>query len=129
MGELLALAERCEKATGPDRELDYDITEAINPWLAAHSYTRVSGDNGWYSATPCIPGGEKVGPASAYTDSLDAAESLLPDNTGVIQYWILGKKPSVSLQRDEWYLHLNAETKTLALCAAALRARASLGER
>ena len=28
---LLALAERCEKATGPDRELDAEIDVALNP--------------------------------------------------------------------------------------------------
>lgn len=59
--ELLALAERCEKATGPDRALDYDI---------AHIVTRA------HMATGLAP---------AYTGSIDAAMTLVPEG------WLLSE--------------------------------------
>lgn len=36
MSKLIDLAERCEKATGPDKVLDFDIADAVG---ACYSYT------------------------------------------------------------------------------------------
>lgn len=92
------LIARLEAATGPDRELDHTIDMTIT--------------------------GEWTYYAPEYTRSIDAALTLLPDNTGLILYCILGKKPSVSTQRYEWDDHVSAATVPLALCIAALKARA-----
>lgn len=74
--EIESLLERLEKATGPDRELDYTIAEWLNPWLVECDYRRLDGDNGWQTETPLVKGANNVAPASAYTASLDAARSL-----------------------------------------------------
>lgn len=105
---LIAIAERCEKATGPDRALDYDIAHFVtSAHLANH------------------------GKAPAYTASLDAALTLVPDSLfpGVSQSvfhcdwhsWMGDEDGDGPLTRGE----ANAATPALALCAAALRARAT----
>jgi len=147
------LVERCEKAIGPDRAIDYDI---------AHFITRTHFEN--------------HGKAPAYTASLDAAMTLVPEtfaNLDIFSFtrnggnpaWgcrfhdtaqLMGKRaakeeiarlqktspigsmlrgvPSVVLEKAiaEHFIEfmcLGAATPALALCAAALRARASVGTR
>jgi hypothetical protein len=109
MSALLDLAERCERATGPDRELDRAIRDAVYH--------------------PCLNNG------ATYTASLDAAMRLLPQGEGRwpqleyigpnpnnpsdghrVKIWSKGSKPV----RGE-----NPVSFALALCAAALRARAA----
>jgi hypothetical protein len=71
---LLALAERCEQAAGPDRELDGAA------WCAANGYPFVKWDGAgvvWRGADGSI----RHYPASRvpfYTASLDAAVTLYP---------------------------------------------------
>lgn len=76
---LTDLASRVQELTGPCRETDYLICEAMHPFLAKYGYQRTEGDSGYYSATPSISGGEKIAPASEYTGSWDAMIFLLPD--------------------------------------------------
>jgi hypothetical protein len=99
---LLELAERCEKATGPDFDLSFAI------WQAAI---------------------EPIAPSSRqpdYTASLDAAMTLVPEG------WFL----SVSTHPEGAFAvavcqdligksDLRVATAALALCAAALKARAA----
>lgn len=125
---LLDLAERCERATGPDRELDYEIAAAVNLWLAEQAYSRVPGDNGWYSETPFIKGANKVAPSSDYTASIDAAMTLVPEGL----HWVLkSSDPKAVARIGGWktgnyrIIGADAATRTLALCAAALRARST----
>jgi hypothetical protein len=117
---MLKLAERCEQATGPDRELDRAIERAV----------------GW--ARNNALGHEVYGPTGrAYnprrlTASLDAAMTLVPegydpliDYTGVDTH---GGKKVVELYyglEELAIVRAAAATGPLALCAAALRARAS----
>ncbi len=122
MTSLLDLAERVERASGPDRELD----EAI--WLAAKCH---------------------VEPEHPYTVSTDSAMTLIPEGWWLSAlYW---QHPYFRSEGDhEWiaeiagpvtwveYDHLpepkfdseggKGATPALALCAAALRARAERGE-
>jgi hypothetical protein len=104
--ELLALAERVEKAQGADRHLDVDIYHAFGE-----------------------PLGTGVALPPAFTASLDAAASLVPEGWG---YWIDGSAPELGItvsvmpidpadRRDK---RGDAATPALALTAAALRARA-----
>ena len=64
--EWLALAERCEKATGPDREIDAEIYDALCPqrlgYKAGKNIVRVFGGAAWL---PC------------FTISLDAITTLI----------------------------------------------------
>jgi hypothetical protein len=140
---LLALAERCEKATGPDRELDGQIDRLLNTrpsngdydehenaiWSVKDTSGLLIRWSGFACDSFC---------ASAYTASLDAAVSLVPS------------KPFPGLRPGEWWWSVDslgcdahvayenhdsgvpeysgsATTPALALCAAALRARAQSG--
>lgn len=109
-GELLALAERCEVAKGSDRELDQDIHEivVIESALTGTIYP--------YS--------------KKYTASIDAALTLVPEGGGFLLAasatdakadvctTMLGDPEAI------WFPGGRAKTPALALCAAALRARA-----
>jgi hypothetical protein len=119
---LLALAERCEAATGPDRELDKAIFDAL-PFDA-------------------LPKG--IEGIARYTASLDAAMTLVPEGA----LWEVDHKlnigpgdtfeqPEGEPARDfragvgigdvpaQWTYGRNFSSSALALCAAALRARAA----
>lgn len=99
--ELLALAERCEKAVKPDRRLDEDIAYACR--------------TKW--------------PSPKYTSSVDAASKLLPP----FWYWelqrgVVGCGSATIGKEGDWgpiVEYISAATPALALCAAALRARAA----
>jgi hypothetical protein len=111
--ELIALAERVEAASGPDRQLDLDIFWAVK-------------------SAEC---GEEDDALPQYTGSIDAAWTLLPDDdisltregTGgsddpvdwVADLTMLDRKP------QSFDLYVRAATPALALTAACLRARAA----
>jgi hypothetical protein len=119
---LLALAERCEKATGPDRELDADIQEAVGRepigWNKLLS--------GWQSVDLTI-----IQMAEPYTASLDASTSLFPDDC-FYRSGHDGAGPDVTMffcQAIIAYfdpVKSVALTEPLARVAAALRARAAI---
>lgn len=108
-----ALAERCERAAGPDRELDAEIGRYFSARFLGY-----------------VPDEPQHGCAE-FTRSIDAAMTLVPEGW----YWRAGhgvlwpgwahlnrKHPDHCEREDEHSAH--AETPALALCAAALRARA-----
>jgi hypothetical protein len=64
--QLLSLAERVEKATGPDRELDLRIETATNP-----EYAGMDEAHAWLLV--------KYGGQRPFTASLDAAVTLVPE--------------------------------------------------
>lgn len=111
---LLALAERCEAATGPDRELDRLL---IPPELHGTPAP-------YWSVNDC---GDAV-PAN-FTASIDAALTLVPEgweriqqeqvrmSDGSIRCWASVDSWPASPKR--------CATPALAICAAALRARAA----
>jgi hypothetical protein len=103
------LAERCEQATGPDRELDAAILAAVND---GHGHVTFE--------TP------------RYTASLDAAMTLVPEGAQVLLSSINPEKEAVdgrwhSIAGDPEATEDTSSgvTPALALCAAALRARAA----
>jgi hypothetical protein len=136
MSKLLELAERCEKATGPDVGLAKDIFCAVFPERVPRvvpmgQYGWRDDTAGWWLAT-----GEdtRVPPRTIYPPnwlgSLDAAMTLVPEGWA----WMLGCAPGEAffaslavmddgLQAPE--VGVNAATPALALCAAALRALAA----
>lgn len=99
---LIALAERCEAATGPDRELDKRI------FLHAGDFSEALRE---------MP--------PAYTASLDAAMTLVPKGW----YWRTdqGRNAGGACFKADSHeqIFTLADAPALALCAAALRARAT----
>lgn len=119
---LLELAERCEKATGPDRELNAAIGSALYQMKVGREVPGIEG---------CAH--EPV------TASLDAATQLVPEGWR----WMAGQREfphcrayvengelafaGAGMRRNpkrKWF-EVTAATPALALCAAALRARAA----
>jgi hypothetical protein len=120
MTGLIALAERCEAAEGPDIDLDLAISEATKAWKTQAT---------WRQFRP--------------TASLDAAMTLVPERWHLMQMcegpdetprsrnFAYNGRGSVHLHCDRKGLLHNlvcgeAATLPLALCAAALSARASM---
>ena len=110
---LLDLADRCEQAAGPDRELDIAIAAGLG-W-----------PDGRYSP-PILPF-ERVRLPRHYTDSLDTAAALVPDGWAVELVQALSGSPWHATLRGGSALvpiiGATASKPALALCAAALRAR------
>lgn len=111
---------RLEKATGPDRELDGDISEAIG--FSPVDYRR--GEPRWASMYwfqlsdrvdpwPCPP----------YTASIDAALTLVPEGAD----WNVGANPpsaDIAHRAERWMTdECFSATPAIALCIAALKAR------
>lgn len=126
MSSLLELAVRCEAATGPDRQTECDIFTALNPeWLPHKTDLGTFVNDKSLRDTPYLSRNTKLAPR--YTASLDAALTLVP--VGVA--WCLysdssieyGPEPEAGCMLNGY--GLDAATPALALCAAALRARAS----
>lgn len=70
-GEMMRLAELCEAATGPDRELDARICIT----LGRSKSNVMVGENGWCINSDTNPNPYK---SPAYTASIDAALTLKP---------------------------------------------------
>jgi hypothetical protein len=113
---LLALADRCEQAAGPDRGIDAEIARFL---ILAGAEDIARSRYGW----------------SYFTASLDAAVTLVPEGRA----WTLGQ----NIHHLYWQANINAlnddgnptsfgfggpcNYPALALCSAALRARAAMG--
>ena len=101
--DLIALAERVERAEGPSFTFELEIFRAINPQATRHS----------------IP--------NNYTASLDAAMTLVPHGfLWTMDSWE-GSRWSAGIWRDRrWLVHTSekrtSRTPALALTAASLRA-------
>jgi hypothetical protein len=125
----LALAERCEKATGPDRELDCAIyalaKKHMNPAALLESFRRE------FSISAMI---------DAYTTSLDAITALIERELPAAWVWTLGQ----NIHHRTWSVSINnldsdgapysvcwgasSYAPALALCAAFCRAMACKSE-
>lgn len=109
MTDLNRLAERVEQLSGPDREVDVEIGFAIG----------VIPMHGWEHLHP------------AYTASIDAAMSIVSEGVEFYTGWsrmtnhMDGRNYSAMAARSRAW----ARSYPLAICAAALRARASLPRR
>jgi hypothetical protein len=119
---LLALAERCEQAAGPDRELDAEIARFL---VLAGAEDIARSRYGW----------------SYFTASLDAAVTLvpveMPRNLRPGEWWWMLEtwpdecRASVHYENGDPAIleeSAKAATPALALCAAALRARAGMAQ-
>lgn len=135
------LAARCEAAEGPDRTLDVEIAVALKiaPRFDPSIYIvpleyRPYDRSGWVAVDAVHPNGERhcchAREVPRYSASVDAALTLIPDG----MWWLIGKgrtrpdEPLYGVQiLDGERVVAEAETESsvaLAICAAALRARA-----
>ena len=123
----MTLIEKLEKATGPSQELDAEIAIAVG-------VAPPSGEGGWWRCKkpnwqwkhaahePTTPPWEPA----RYTSSIDAALTLVPEG--------LDEEMKRARHRKGWRVNLwepsrvgqsaDAQTLPLALCIAALKARA-----
>jgi hypothetical protein len=130
--ELLALAERVMALTGPCRETDAHIAVAIRYFPKGVGFVwqaelrANSPETGRVECCTNIGTGGPHYAAPAFTASLDAAMTLAPDgydwavfhtNGGLTMHAWCGNREDVF-----------ADTPALALCAAALLARAAMEE-
>jgi hypothetical protein len=113
---LQALAERCEQASGPDREINKDILLALGYSWRGMNYWHSDDNRAWEGSI-------------SFTASLDAALKLVPDGwrwavstTNDDPPCAFGHPPDKSF----WIEDTPAATPALALCAFALRARAAI---
>lgn len=145
MPTILELAERCEQATGPDRELDALIRCAV--FAPAGAFVKQSPINGeWCVYEVGYNGKERSWEprgltyeqrTGSFTASLDAAVTLVPEG----KYWIVvnaggvnspdpipGRATADVADRDrlDEGCVVEAATPALALCAAALRDRSAI---
>ena len=116
-GRLIELAERCEAATGPDRDID--------ALIAPFAGSRVV-DEGYPLGRCCYDADHRLVTMPPYTRSLDAAMSLVPKGASWSLYDVIGKRESVRMYGRGFDVLCAAANPALALCAAALRARAHL---
>lgn len=122
---LTELAERCEAATGPDRELDALIAVALGAWPNTLEAEPSVTDDGEWSIIEREPDGRKIDRFSpeSVTASLDAATALVPEGADYAiervanEHWC-----SVDGPNGKRLPCAGAATPALALCAAALRA-------
>jgi len=115
---LLELAERCEKAPGPDREL-WDLDRAIKAALEGREYISFQDDLANRRGTT----------PPRWTTSLDAAMTRVPEGWGKSVTDADNEQDAIAELwhgDGEGHSHARAKTWPLALCAAALRARAAL---
>lgn len=126
--EMDALAERVEKLTGPDREIDALIYESV---VGLRQYESIDRDSGnlrlrYYPGSP----GPEYGRLPRYTASLDAAMALVPEG----HLWRCGYSRHVphSAEVVDYASHKGTFigesdfNRALALTAACLRAQASI---
>ena len=128
---LLALAERCEQAAGPDRELDVAIARALD-WKPLY---RDDYSKWWPPAAVEDSRARKrsilhhpTQPLPKFTASLDAAVTLVPegwkwwiDSSPFGRCWLVADDQIIDKAQSE-----KCATPAVALCAAALRARAAM---
>lgn len=121
---MLELIERLEKATGPDREVDFQLALLVD-WRIASDLTFRE----WVRDYPHLS--RKSDEWPYYTSSIDAALTLKPDGA----FWACA--PSYELREHRIYKPYDGGTlqwpewkgehkhDAIALCIAALRARLS----
>ncbi len=130
---MLALADRCEAATGPDRAIDFDIFRAIHPEYAGPEWKEFGGGLRHINDSSdmrCLPPPHMT--PARWTASIDATLSLVPDGWKWALHSADDKAPPTAycvpdmgrLPWPDWVTDILAATPALALCAAALRARA-----
>lgn len=115
--ELEALADRVEMLAGPDREVDGLIAAALGLPHGPSSGWNNSENGDYWTVEECAP---------SYTASIDDAMTLVPEGYDWSVSSEQGRGIAYCVQGPSAFLpDCVAATPALALCAAALRAKAS----
>lgn len=130
MADLIALAERCEAVAGPDRDLDVAITCAAYKWLRPPDYILPAPSGGGRCVHYYVGSGTHgTSAAPRYTGSVETIlhHLLVGELHGFEVAILTDNRWTAELSTDEQdgYCRASAATMELALCAAALRARAA----
>jgi len=141
VSDLAGLVERLEKATGPDRELDGQIEAALGCPCFSGTLPTLSDGWRWTFEADDAPGRvtvfltlanktskkHKRYAAPAYTSSVDAAMTLVPEGFAVSVEWSPRHPGSAWLYPPDNFNDISFEAEAaspaLALCAAALKTR------
>jgi len=124
MTDLSDLIARVEAATGPDRELDDAIADAIFTGRHRCCIKGLSDESGgmWMFTYP----DGSIGSSLRFTGSTDAALTLVPEGW-VFSVDTLDGYPDAVVGNNQRSIvradYIRAATPALALCAAALKAR------
>lgn len=144
------LIERLEKATGPDRDLDAEILRALVPDVKIALYCVGDEEPICFGGEPFVC---NRGEVPAYTEDVNAAVALVPEGFGwnvgmplpkfMQRYWAGVFREKTKEERDSGDIHAGcfyqhgpkrgptlkaeeyASTPAIALCIAALKARAA----
>lgn len=129
MTDLLELADRCERAEGPDRDLDERLKDLLRSPRLSDDEIEARLARGESVFSGCLVWNHREGPSA----SIDAALRMVPGGcvwrvTSRIEQHL----PTAKVQQERhggpdlavWAGE--AATPALALCAAALRARAAM---
>jgi hypothetical protein len=126
MTDLLNLAEQCERADAPDREVDTQIWLATTPGASRCSSTVKSSKGLWpdYVIDETRDASGRLIIVPAFTGSIDAAMRLVPEGHDYCLSKGCDEHPLVSIALANMVAESQstAATPALALCAAALRA-------
>lgn len=121
----MTLAHRIEAAEGADRALDGDIAEHLGlvpPWVSKRLNPR------WATWS----GGRDYWDAPAYTASIDAALTLVPEGCEwIVEAYTSNGVKAEHVRASAWVSgapRCFAATPALALCAAALKTRIERNE-
>jgi hypothetical protein len=120
--ELIALAERVEALTGPDREINKALVPLVGLRLV---------EEGHPFGLCCYDANGHGVPLPNFTASLDAAMSLVPEGWVSVRGWDYRNRASRAIFIDDEGVRLfwgRAATPALAMTAAALRAIAETQE-
>lgn len=135
--ELLALADRCEQARGPERELDARIWCALNGKryidhrAVCTAYSQETSETQVDFTEPprrtrYVSDSHRIPHAKPWTASLDAAMTLVPEGLAwELVYRARLSNFSASVKTEGAYYMCPAATPALALTAACLRAIAA----
>ncbi len=135
MTSLIELAERVEKATGPDRELDLAIINGITSKPGWFWHDKVAGiiSRDDYGANAL---GNPLCSLETFTGSIDAAMTLVPAESLHVadRHWQINTLRGTTMPEGGFHaavyvsgawVHARGATASNALSAAALRARAA----
>lgn len=91
MSDLASLLRRVKAATGPDRELDWSLHDvAFVEFFEQYGYRRKG--EFYVTASPAVPGGERISAPEYYTASIDAAlalvDKMLPGRFALNLHWL-----------------------------------------